>query len=1145
MVPPSALAFRPFLAALLALGLRAGEPGVLDGGDGQTWVPAATCRDPAGQTPIRYQHRFRGLRILGSQLILHPQARVDARGLPGPDPGDPEWADPVWTARLLGRADLEPALDPEAARAVAAKDQEGRATEADPERVLVPRLGSGRGAADAPRRLLGYRLAYRVRVLDPAGEADLDVLVDAHRGRILGRLPLAEEDEPAQGVGHTFYSGQVALGSTATATGFLLVDPVRNLSVLDLGHGDGRSPGQVFFNYFTTGNTWGDGKAELPGARPDRPNGQTLAADAAFGVANAYDFFLRILGWKGLDGQGLGTRVRVHVRDPRYLQKPQAIYHLSSGAISVFEPDPPQLPAADPRALAHEWTHGVVQHTAGLDLEPESLALNEATADIFGLCADTWFRSGRGGTIGKPATWTMDLYQLDAQGGLERRVRRDFIDPPANGYSLAAYDPALGKLDPHFGAGPMERAFYFLAEGASRDPHAPSHSAFLPGGMRGIGIDAAARIWFEALVAYLQPNSDYLRAREAALRAAALLHGADSPQERAVARAFAAIHVGSPRALAPDSAQAVVRLAAQVHGPRLAFSLATGGELHDLKEVRYLVDGAVVAIARHPPFDLTVDLGRLLADGTHRLSAEVTDHQGRPRPVEGADFQVAARFPQLIQDPAFQQEEDSPWEGVEDPDQAFAPQGHEHIFGTAAAFALWPSAIAQTVTIPADAAYAQLEVWLTAERDARARPGEAFTLQVTEPLPLGGGEPRVLATLDRLPAERIARPGLPAAWLPAAYLPWTYDLARFRGQRVRLVFAGNVEPYSGTMILLDDVTLECGPAPPGQVRVRPASALALPGTATAAFQASVRGLADPALRWRVKAGDDGVLGPDRRYHAPPSPGIRHVEAVSAADPAVAGEAMVVVPPPIVVEPPALWLAPGARGELRVQAAPGVDPGAKLDGAPGSGRLNRNGRGLVYTAPPQPGSYHLRIGDRARRAATVTVPITVAAPSGLAVTPRTRVLAVGAALDFQAGPAPEGGAEFKWFLDEWPQGGRLEPREGGGACRYQAPQVPGTYHLRAFSAQAGHPGAVAAVTVVDGAAVDPPRVRLRPGESFQFQATRPGGAEGALSWRIPEGDAGGRVDGTGRYTAPAAPGTYHVEADSLFFPPGTAEVVVTP
>ena len=72
---------------------------------------------------------------------------------------------------------------------------------------------------------------------------------------------------------------------------------------------------------------------------------------------------------------------------------------------------------------------------------------------------------------------------------------------------------------------------------------------------------------------------------------------------------------------------------------------------------------------------------------------------------------------------------------------------------------------------------------------------------------------------------------------------------------------------------------------------------------------------------------------------------------------------------------------------------------------------------------------------------------------------------------------------------------------GGACSSQGPGA----------------GSSVAVSISPGVAT------IAPGAAQAFTASVSGAANAAVTWSVQEGSAGGAVDGSGHYTAPAAPG----------------------
>jgi len=75
-------------------------------------------------------------------------------------------------------------------------------------------------------------------------------------------------------------------------------------------------------------------------------------------------------------------------------------------------------------------------------------------------------------------------------------------------------------------------------------------------------------------------------------------------------------------------------------------------------------------------------------------------------------------------------------------------------------------------------------------------------------------------------------------------------------------------------------------------------------------------------------------------------------------------------------------------------------------------------------------------------------------------------------------------------------------------------------------------------------VTPSSIALAPGGRQDFVASVTGTVDTQVTWSVTEGAAGGNVSATGGYTAPSAPGTYHVVAASAADPTARATATVT-
>jgi Zn-dependent metalloprotease len=192
-----------------------------------------------------------------------------------------------------------------------------------------------------------------------------------------------------------------------------------------------------------TGAAWTihstDNGTALPG-RPVRSVGQPESGDeavdeAAYGVAGALALFAEIYGRASFDGAGAPVIATVHYgRD--------YVNAFWDGTQLVFGDGDRRVFGRFTRpvdVLGHEFSHGVVEHTAGLVYQGQPGALNESMADVFAACLKQRLLA----QTPAQADW------LIGEGlflpGVRARALRDMAAP-----GTAYDDPVLGK-DPQVG----------------------------------------------------------------------------------------------------------------------------------------------------------------------------------------------------------------------------------------------------------------------------------------------------------------------------------------------------------------------------------------------------------------------------------------------------------------------------------------------------------------------------------------------------------------------------------------------------------------------------------------------------------------------------------------------------------------------
>ncbi|BDU73716.1 M4 family metallopeptidase [Mesoterricola silvestris] len=811
-------------------GLAAPRPdpalGLPDLGPGHRWIPVLEETDERGLTRTSWQHLYLGLRVWDSFTVTLREGTRNlpaipslalARGSGGvlyapPMPTDLDGCRPLHAILGLLRQRL-------GAAAPAGKGELILLPEFEILHMAPPGKEADLNAVDRPSHVAGYRLAYRIRGGSRNPEA-WDVIADAHTGALLQRIPRAHPSRPAPGTGHTLYSGTVPLITTTREDGgFEMADPVRGWNRVVLSGG----PPAALTN---ASNVWGDSLLESADTPPGSPTKLTTAADAAYGLQVAWDYFHTVHHLRGIDGTGHG--ITVELDGAKYTDnaawEPEARTVVVGRSLRLW-------PFVDLFTLGHEVTHGVTGTRPVFRYgNTEAGALNEATSDFFAQMMVAWARSGGGmrslqeRTIGDEGTPLVYAHEKrDVSGGFGRELVRDLCKPSLSGDGYDEWGPDFLGKDPHFTSGPMIRALQFLRQGASADPASPLHSRRLPEGMEGLGNDRTAALWFSAFHE-VGPTGGYLDARRAMLRSAIRLFGTGSVPHLAVRKAFGAINVGDPRAAGDgfDFNGSFTGTRAEVRGPSLV--LTAGIPDHEgVTAVQFKVDGLPVGRAHAAPYTLTLDASRLFRNGPHSFQAIASNAWGQTLDSPVVPFTLDNAVEQVLGDPALEathplagkwQESPPPLEGpgvIRD----LAGQTYTAHSGTrCAVFGDQSGMLTQRVTLPAGSGFATLELWCMAPQGP-SYSRDALNLEVHDLSPGGahGGTPRVFTVAS---GER---------WSPE----WTrldFDLGAYRGHEVELVLRPHIGWESRTRFMVDDLVLRVGPggepesklptAPPGK-----------------------------------------------------------------------------------------------------------------------------------------------------------------------------------------------------------------------------------------------------------------------------------------------------------------------------------------
>ena len=755
-----------------------------------TFRARAVLTDDLGLRHVRFEQLHRGVRVWGAEAITHAPTRGAARA-------------PTTALRPQIQLGITPTLPVTAAAAIARDALAGapgfvREPEATAELVVYPKLASHVSAARAhlaPSALNAvdlvtdvdtYYLAYHVRaeIEAPGDTRHIDFLIDAHTGAILAQWD-SLETAAAVGTGNTQYSGVHAINTNSVTGGFELRDLTRAVAgsggtpIYNLDH-QTAGTGAI---YVDPDNTWGDGANFKESPEPTTSaNGQTAAVDAAFGVQSAWDLYKNVFGRNGITGQGNALYVRVHY-DNAF---DNAFYSDTCGCITFGDGTKLQtLTSLD--VTAHEFTHGVTSATARLIYSQESGGLNESMSDVFGALTEFYVRGAGGTGSVVPNTggnWTQGEQLTTPAFPLKMRF---LYKPSLDGKSADAWSATLKTLDVHYSSGPMNRAFYFLSQGATAS--GDTSSTYLPGGMTGIGNQKAGQIWYRALSVYMTPSTDYAAARIACIQAARDLFPLSGPEEIAVWNAFAAINVGGPWA-GPDAAPTVTVAESGAAGT-LTFS-ATASDDKGVAKVDFLWDGLLAGTKTAAPYTLAFD-STLEDDGAHALVARATDTAGL---FSTASMSVNVANGQLLKNASFEKGYGVGWSNTSGMQigtilntPAFDGVKCAKFNGMGSSNSV---SLFQTVTVPAAATAVNLSYALHVETQETS--GTAHDTFVVQVLDSAGAVLRTVASYSNLNAA-------------AGYTSYTFDLSAFAGRTIQLRFTGSEDGSVSTGFVLDRVRL--------------------------------------------------------------------------------------------------------------------------------------------------------------------------------------------------------------------------------------------------------------------------------------------------------------------------------------------------
>lgn len=459
--------------------------------------------DPNGSEHVRFDRRYKGLDVVGGDLVVHS----DTRG---------NFVSASLTLNRWIDLPIKPSIKSvQAVQTVLA---------------LYPTHVS-----NSPAKLQVYArrdlptLAWDVNVvgeLIDGTPSEKHVIVDAYGGQVLDVWDDIHTAN-ASGTGKSLYSGNVPLATNSLSTSYEMRDYSRGAQFTSNMANKTTGFGTIFKD---ADNVWGINATT---------DSASAAADAHYGTTVTWDYYKNVHGRTGIANDGKGAYNRVHY-GRNYAN---AFWSDACFCMTYGDGDGVTLKSLVSLDVAgHEMSHGVTSRTAQLIYSGESGGLNEATSDIFGSMVEFYAANSA-----DPGDYLIGEKIMVAPN----KALRYMHQPSLDGRSSDCWTSTVGSLDVHFSSGVANHFFYLLAEGTSPSNGFPASpvcavgnaKATLTGTLTGIGRNKAEKIWYRALTVYMTSSTIYAGARVATLKAAADLYGAGSPESGAVASAWSFVNV--------------------------------------------------------------------------------------------------------------------------------------------------------------------------------------------------------------------------------------------------------------------------------------------------------------------------------------------------------------------------------------------------------------------------------------------------------------------------------------------------------------------------------------------------------------------------------------------------------------------------
>lgn len=434
-----------------------------------------------GKSHIKFQQKYKGIKIYGSEFLIHLNAN-----------GEGELFNGNYSI-ISDVIDVNPFLTIENAINRVKADLSKKTKLLELNQFELKLIGGEVSIIDTfiYKNKLSYKIIYFPNVLDR-----YEYFIDANDGSILSsKNTSCTIDVPKTTNSNDLNGVSQKINTTYTGLNYVLKDISKSMYNSTTGNG--------YIETYDQNNTFGKN------AKVDEIINTTnlwtpTQTSAQYNLSATYDFYKNVHNRNSIDGKGGNIFALVnYIQDSTGLPYVNASWNgrgmLFGNGNSMIKPLAGALDVA-----AHEMTHGVVSNTSKLVYQDQSGAMNESFADIFGVMVDS-------------TNWTIGE-TLVSKADFPSGAIRSFIDPHNGGKSSNDFywqpkhmNEYVSTSDDnggvHINSGIPNYAFYLYANS--------------------IGRLKASRVYYRALTTYLLSNSNFTDLRLAIIKSASDIYSSN------------------------------------------------------------------------------------------------------------------------------------------------------------------------------------------------------------------------------------------------------------------------------------------------------------------------------------------------------------------------------------------------------------------------------------------------------------------------------------------------------------------------------------------------------------------------------------------------------------------------------------------